>query len=93
MSLPILTSLEARRDRVRLAAFLAEHSPAAAMRAVDTIITGISALADHPLSGHLCADGFRELMIPFGNSGYVVRYRVDPEHVVIARVYHMREHR
>ena len=35
----------------------------------------------------------RELMVPFSSSGYVVRYRVDPDAVVIARIFHMREDR
>lgn len=32
-------------------------------------------------------------MIPFSSSGYVVQYRVDPEKVIVARIFHMREDR
>ena len=35
----------------------------------------------------------RELMVPFSSSGYVVRYRVDIDSVVVARIFHMREDR
>lgn len=38
-------------------------------------------------------EDYRELMIPFSSSGYVVRYRVDPDAVLVARIYHMREDR
>ena len=93
MSLPIRMSMAARRDRARLAAFLAEKNPSAAIRAVNTIVAGIAELGDYPMKGHARPDGLRELMIPFGQSGYVARYRVQPDHIVIARVFHMREDR
>lgn len=35
----------------------------------------------------------RELMISFSSSGYVVRYRVDTDAVIVARIFHMRENR
>lgn len=35
----------------------------------------------------------RELYIQFGDSGYVVQYRVDGDIVVVARIFHMREAR
>ena len=38
-------------------------------------------------------DAYRELMIPFSSSGYVVRYRVDADAVIVARIFHMRENR
>ena len=93
MRLPIKMSTAAQRDRVRLTAFLIESNPNAALRAVDAIVGGIATLGDHPLRGRIEPDDLRELMIPFGQSGYVVRYRVHPEHIVIARVFHMREDR
>ena len=38
-------------------------------------------------------NSLRELYIRFGDSGYVVQYRVDTNVVVIARIFHMREAR
>ncbi len=39
------------------------------------------------------ASGLRELYIRFGDSGYVVQYRIDIDAVIVARIFHMREAR
>lgn len=93
MNLPIRLAIAARQDRERLAAFLTEHNPQAAMDALETIAAGLNSLSQHPHLGHSVDDGLRELSIRFGASGYVVRYRVDPDAVVVARIFHMRENR
>ena len=85
-------SVQATADRQRLAAFLAEHDPRAALRAVDAITTGIARLADMPRIGQRVG-GARELYIRFGDSGYVVQYRIDADAVLVARIFHMREAR
>ena len=51
-----------------------------------------SALADTTMIG-IDLDGLRHLYIPFGDSGYVVQYRVDADAVVVARIFHAREDR
>jgi plasmid stabilization system protein ParE len=33
----------------------------------------------------------RELVIPFGKGAYVVRYRIDGKHIVLASIRHGRE--
>lgn len=38
-------------------------------------------------------DGIRELMVRFGAGGYVARYRVMADHVIVLRIFHMREDR
>lgn len=38
-------------------------------------------------------DGFRELFVTFGARGYVIRYRIDKDHIVIVRVWHSLEQR
>jgi hypothetical protein len=38
-------------------------------------------------------DGLRELDVPFGRYGYVIVYRVDPDAVVVARIFHTHENR
>ncbi len=93
MNLPVRLAIAARRDRARLAAFLAEHSPRAAMDALETVAAGLASLSKHPHLGRAVDDGLRELFIRFGASGYVVRYRLDTDAVVIARIFHMRENR
>jgi plasmid stabilization system protein ParE len=84
---------EARADLFRLNAILADQSDDAARRAMDTIDTGLRSLGQKPHRAPERLDGRRELMIPFGRSGYVVQFRVQEDSVVIARVYHMREDR
>lgn len=94
MALPVGLSIVARADRAdraRLAAFLAEVSPHAAERAIDTIATALRRLSLHPESGRPSAGDRRDLPVRFGGSGHIVQYRVDPDAVVIARIFHMRE--
>ncbi len=51
-------------------------------------------LAKYPQIGHLIDNlppEYRELVIEFGNGGYVARYRFNPEWVVILAVRHGKE--
>jgi plasmid stabilization system protein ParE len=91
--LPVRLTVEARTDRARLAAFLAELSPHAAERAMNLIEVALRRLSAYPETGRPSMDGRRDLPIRFGASGYIVQYRVDPDAVVIARIFHMREDR
>lgn len=49
-------------------------------------------MAQTPLIG-IDLDGLRHLYIRFGDSGYVVQYRVDADTVFVARIFHAREER
>lgn len=93
MSRRVTVAPEARTDLFRLNAFLAGQSDDAARRAMDAIDTGLRSLGQMPDRAPERPDGRRELMIPFGSSGYVVQFRVQDDAVVIARVHHMREDR
>ncbi len=86
---------EAQDDLRRLYEFILPHSPQAATRAVDVIIEGVDGLSDFPETGHLWEPDtdYRELPIRFGAKGYVVRYRLFEEQVIIARVWHSLEDR
>jgi len=90
--LKIRLSPDAIQDRRRVIAFLKNVNPNAARRASQTIIRDIAQLARTPLIG-IDLDGLRHLYIPFGDSGYVVQYRVDADVVVVARIFHAREER
>lgn len=82
------------RDLQRLRAFLQPKSADAARRAGEAIRQGVKVLAAHPRLGRLVDDLpelFREWLIDFGDSGYVVRYRIDAETVTILAVWHQRE--
>ena len=77
----------------RLYRFLAEKNPDAATRAIRTIRDKIKFLSRHPRLGRIDSErpDFRELLIPFGDSGYVARYRLDGKTVIILAVRHARE--
>jgi plasmid stabilization system protein ParE len=87
---------EAAADLNRLREFLRSKSPEAARRAGRQILEAAKILENFPESGKPVDDpaGFRDLYIPFGARGYVLRYRVrlDGE-IVVIRVWHGREDR
>jgi plasmid stabilization system protein ParE len=62
-------------------------------RAIEAIIDGCEALSTFPARGRLRDDGSRQLVIPFGVSAYIARYRLDEEldQAAILRTRHARE--
>ncbi|MGO8953982.1 MAG: type II toxin-antitoxin system RelE/ParE family toxin [Rhodomicrobium sp.] len=84
----------ALQDMARLHAFLAPKNRDAAKRAVRAIRKGVETLGAHPEIGRPIEDmppEFRDWFIPFGQSGYVVRYRFDGGLVAILAVRHGKE--
>lgn len=82
------------RDLDRLREFLKPKSPAAARRAGETIMKAVQVLGLQPQIGRPIDDmpeEFREWIIDFGDSGYVARYRIDPDAVTILAVRHQKE--
>jgi plasmid stabilization system protein ParE len=78
----------------RLYEFLASQSPEAARRAVKAIRQGVKALGKHPEIGRPVEElplEFREWVIEFGPSAYVVLYHCDGKQVAILAVRHGRE--
>ena len=85
---------QALADVQRLHKFLAGKNPDAAKRVVRAIRAGVRVLAAQPPIGHPVEDmepEFREWLIPFGNSGYLVLYRIDGEEAVLLAARHGRE--
>lgn len=82
-------------DLSRLREFIQPHNPKAASNAAQRIIEAGNLLLDHPHLGHPMDDmpEFNELFIPFGQRGYVMRYRVEDQKIIILRVWHGREDR
>lgn len=85
-------------DLIRLRAFIEEKNPRASQRASERITSTIDQLATFPLLGRACPEEylpaeFRELVINFGQDGYVVLYRVDipADTVTIVAIRHQRE--
>jgi plasmid stabilization system protein ParE len=84
----------ALRDVQRLYRFLAPKNRDAAKRAVAAIRQGVKVLEQQPGVGRPVDDmddEFRDWIIDFGESGYVARYRVDPQSVTILAVRHQKE--
>jgi len=89
----ITVAPKARADLFRLNAFLAGQNDAAARRAMDAIDAGLRSLGEMPDRAPERSAGMREFVIRFGQSGYVVQFRVMDDTVVIARIHYMREDR
>jgi plasmid stabilization system protein ParE len=81
-------------DVQRLYRFLLPKNPDAAKRAVRAIRQGVRVLEQQPGVGRPIDDmpeEFREWIIDFGGSGYLARYRIDQDVVIILAVRHQRE--
>jgi len=90
----LIWSPAALLDLQRLYRFLAEKNVDAAKRAVRAIREGMKVITKQPGIGRPAEDmepQFREWLIGFGDSGYVVLYRYDDENAVILAVRHQRE--
>lgn len=70
-------SARAVADLERLFRFLAVRDAGSARRAVREIRDAVAGTAKMPEIGRLVGDGLRELIIDFGNSGYLVLYDFD----------------
>lgn len=84
----------ALRDVQRCYRFLAPKSPVAASRAATAIREGMRVIEAHPEAGRPAAkmdSEFREWLIAFGDSVYVVLYRLDGDQAVVLAVSHQRE--
>lgn len=92
----IVVSAAAQADLLRLHGFLTDKNPDAARRAVSAIVGWINSLDLFPDRGRPSAvAGTRELIVPFGDLSYVLRYSRDAgrDELVILRVWHSREMR
>ena len=86
---------EASEDLIRLYEFQAERDLVSAERALDVIEVGIKFLEVLPFSCRKAAFNTplrRELMIPFGATGYVALFEIDDDSTVtIVAIRHQRE--
>ena len=73
--------------------FLRDRNPDAALNAVTAIQSAVDNLAAHPLVGRRVEGELRELIISYGQSGYVALYRfvVPRDEVRILAIRHQRE--
>lgn len=77
----------------RLFNFIVEEEPAGAGTAAGVIRQTITVLAEHPLIGRRVQGEMRELVISYGETGYVALYRFLPEYNVVRvlAIRHQRE--
>ncbi|MDP3287695.1 MAG: type II toxin-antitoxin system RelE/ParE family toxin [Methyloversatilis sp.] len=74
--------------------FLASASPDAARRAIKAIRDEVKVLTLQPAVGRPVddlPDEFREWVVDFGDSGYVVRYHIGMDVVTLLAVRHQKE--
>lgn len=95
MSYRVRYTAAARADLRRLYGFLLERDLPAARRAREAIGKSIAVLRDFPFSCRKATTDnpfLREIIIPFGASGYVALFEIeDDETVTILAVRHQRE--
>jgi plasmid stabilization system protein ParE len=86
---------QARADLIRLYQFLLEQDPVAAGQALETIRKGADMLESFPFTCRkIDPDNpyLRELVVPFGNMGYVALFEIEgAETVTILAIRHQRE--
>lgn len=85
---------QALADIQRLYRFLAPRDLNAARNAITEIRSSVKILTHQPASGRPVEElpaSYREWPVSFGNSGYVVLYRIDDDAVTLLAVRHQRE--
>ena len=73
--------------------FLCSENPVAALAASAAIESAVTNLAAHPLVGRRVEGDLRELVISFGETGYIALYRfvVQKDEVRVLALRHQRE--
>ena len=80
---------EAISDLQECKEFLKSKNPKAAINATKRIIDVTNLLLEQPYLGHPIDDmpEFHKISIPFGKYGYVIKYRIEGNKIVILRVW------
>ena len=82
-------------DMDRQAEFLIERDPDQAIRAISAIKKALAILIDLPLMARRASGEdplLRELVVPFGSSGYLILFKlIDDQTVTILAIRHQRE--
>jgi len=95
VSFRVRFTLEAKSDLERLYGVLVEQGVGAAERALEIIDRAWSLLEEFPFSCRKAEESnpfLRELVIPFGGSGYVALFEIeDDQTVTVLAIRHQRE--
>jgi toxin ParE1/3/4 len=91
----ILLSPDATLDVERVRTFLEAKNPDAAKRALATIWSALEKVQVFPGLGRPTEDSeIRQIVVQFGSSAYIVRYRPDASsNIFVTRIWHGREAR
>jgi plasmid stabilization system protein ParE len=89
----VTLSARALADVERLSGFLEQCDPRAASAAIETIFDALAVLQRHPLLGRSLEGAIRELVVSYGEAGYVALYRFQPrrDRVEVLAIRHQRE--
>jgi plasmid stabilization system protein ParE len=89
----IVYSARASDDLIRLFNFLADKDIPTAQRAMSQVRDSLAILTRMPKIGRPVEEGFRELIIDFGSSGYLALYDFDEiqDAVTVHAVRHQKE--
>lgn len=92
--LTLVWSPAARRDLIRLREFIEPHNPNTARRSSEKIRKATRLILDNPAIGtRIEGREDCELFTPFGRYGYILRYIIIGQEIVILRIWHTREDR
>ena len=84
----VLLSAGAEADLRDLIDWLAEQSPDVARNGATRIFSALDRLDTFSLLGRETGRDTRDLVIRFGRDGFVARYRIVADGVVVERVFH-----
>lgn len=90
----VIFSPEAIIDLKRLREFLRPKNHVVAKRAAKSIISSLQSLNENPHIGRPIeglSENFRDWLIDFGNSGYVARYRIQNDVILVLAIRHQKE--
>lgn len=93
MTYKVAVTRRASQDAARLDTRLRYQDPRAANKLSALISKAATSLEEHPLRGRTVGPTTHEINIPFGQSAYIMRYRVKGQNVTITRIWHGLEQR
>ena len=88
----LIFSPRAVKNLKKLGEFLSEQSVAAVPAFQQSIAKELQLLRTAPKIGRPVSDTkYRELVVPFGSSGYVIRYRENDNEIVVVAIKHQKQ--
>ncbi|MFN3538227.1 MAG: type II toxin-antitoxin system RelE/ParE family toxin [Brevundimonas sp.] len=86
-------SRKAQGDVRRHIDWLVERSPNAAEKTGRAIFDALGLLAEYPFSGVSIGQNQRETTVRLGHYGFVLRYEIRPDQILVLRLFHGAEDR